>query len=367
MTLRFGSWGSWLVIALVLAVLVASCAREIGDEPIQLLDGSVGGGQNQGQGMDAAVDGGRFGNPSGHVMTYGDSGFGDLDATTNPDAFFINDPPPPYCGPDPDMNMVETPTGTIACPSDKNREGCPCPEDGMQAPCWPGKRLNREHGICQDGMTTCIDTTEFGNRWGACEGYVLPVEGVASGPEACGCFSSGTWRLNNLSPCIFRGANTWLYSSILTADNTLDCGSVSEPPPVPTQVWSTSALNVDCAGQFRLCFTIKAGEVDAPLDSDCVVVETCTDVFYAERNVDQELPDLPAWRSEDTACAAEFDRRGGYGEMSVIGESVECDEIDDGSGGRYVFHRTNYCPPSCQQRPMDAECIGCRTGGSGDF
>jgi hypothetical protein len=173
--------------------------------------------------------------------------------------------------------------------------------------------------------------------------------------------------LSNLSPCIYRGQDTWLYSSILTGTNMLDCGSAMEPPDVPDQIWSTSTLNIDCAGQFNLCFTIKAGDVSNPLSTDCVVHEVCLDVTYLEANVDQTLPDIPAWSSPSSSCAAEFDSRGGYGEMSVLGESVECDEISDGTGGRLVFHRTNYCPPSCQNRMTDPDCASCRTGGSGDF
>jgi len=353
------SLGSRLLcsIAFCAAVLIVGsglggCAREIvGGQP---LPADAGGGQ---QGMDAGMDADMFGNgPVGPT----------LDASFDPDAFFIDDPLPPYCGPDED-HMVEV-TGSLACPSDKNREGCSCATAGEEAACWPGKRLNREHGICKDGTTTCVDTEEFGLRWGPCEGYVLPVEGATEGPDACRCFSSGKWALSNLSPCIFRGTDTWLYSSKLNADGTLNCGTVSEePPPMLEGSWSTSSINVDCAGEFTLCFTIKAGDVNNPQDDDCVLMEICNDVVYEQARTDQVLPDLPSWRSLDNACAAQFDTVGGYGEMSVLGESIECDEVDDGSGGRYVFHRTNYCPPSCQQTPNVPGCSECRTGGSGEF
>ena len=337
---------------------VAGCAREIGGKP-EPLDG---GGQG---GMDAGMDADMFGNaPIGPAL---DASFGDYDATTNPDAFFIDDPLPPYCGPDEDYMPPEV-TGSIACPSDKNREGCTCPEANMEAACWPGKRVNREHGICRDGTTRCIDTGEFGLRWGPCEDYVLPVEGATAGPEACRCFSSGKWMLSNLSPCIYIGNETWLYSSTLNPDGSLDCGTaVGEPPALPDGTWSTSALNVDCAGEFTLCFSIKAGDIADRSEDDCVLMEVCTDVVYEQAGVDQPLPPLPAWRSLDNACAEAFYTRGGYGEMSVLGESVECEAIDDGDGGRYVFHRTNYCPPSCQMTPTAPGCVGCKPGGSGDF
>ena len=88
---------------------------------------------------------------------------------------------------------------------------------GVTAACWPGQRLNRNHGICKDGTTVCQDTGEFGLRWGKCEGYVLPDENALSGPEACGCFSNGNWSLDNLSPCIFRG-NIFLAFSLTLSE-----------------------------------------------------------------------------------------------------------------------------------------------------
>lgn len=275
------------------------------------------------------------------------------------DAFFINDPLPPMCGPDGEPQTGEKPTGTASCPSDKNREGCPCPEVGMRAACWPGKRINREHGQCKDGMTTCNDSPEFGPRWGPCEGYVLPAEDALAGPEACRCFSAGRWNIANLQPCIYRGmSGTYLYSSKPTAAGPGDCGSnVPEPPPVPDAPWSTSVLNVDCAGQFRLCYTIKAGETNQPRPGDCTVMETCVDVWYPEAGVDMKLPDLPAWSSPNKECAALFDTAHGYGEMTVIGHSSECDAVDDGMGKPYVFYRTDYCRPG----------EDCQNGGSGMF
>jgi hypothetical protein len=51
----------------------------------------------------------------------------------------------------------------------------------------------------------------------------------------------------------------------------------------------------------------------------------------------------------------------------VLGQSIECDAVDDGEGHPYVFHRTDYCPPSCQGTPDTPECQACATGGSGMF
>jgi hypothetical protein len=354
-------------IGCLLTAVLVGCAKEIGDDPPPAGDAAIGDKGGRDGDMDAGFDGGKFGNANPDEVK--DNATPSSDASTNPDAFFINDPPPPYCGPEEDR-PDDLPSGTVECPSDKNREGCSCPKEGQKAACWPGKRINRDHGICKDGETTCENTTEFGLRWGPCEGYVLPKEDALVGPDACGCFSSGTWMLSNISPCIFReGDRTYLYSARLLDNGMLACGeNISAPPPVPTEgSWSTSAVRADCAGEFRLCFTIKAGDRDNPEPDDCVIYEDCVDVTYETEGELIDLPDLPHWTSSEVACSTEFDRIGGYGEMSVRGESIECDPIDDGMGNPYVFLRTNYCPPSCDADDESDACKDCKTGGSGDF
>jgi len=288
------------------------------------------------------------------------------DVGPNPDAFFADDPPPMECREDGTMGPPpEPPGGTPECPDDKNREGCRCTEIGSTAPCWPGLRVNRNRGICRDGTTTCEPFDEFTGRWGACEGYVLPAEGVELGPQACRCFSMGRWELDNLSPC-FATIGSTVYA-VSTVDGACpDIGDGSGPPPIPTAPWSTNRLTVDCEGRFDLCYTLRAGDFDAPSDTDCVVAEVCTMDWYAERDVTQEFPVLPAWRGDDTACARQFMETGGYGEMSVRGLSVECDDISEG-GESYVFNRVNYCPLDCADRPDDPECMRCMMGGSGSF
>ncbi|MDH5676527.1 MAG: hypothetical protein OEZ06_30690 [Myxococcales bacterium] len=345
--------GRWIpLLALVLGLLGAACAGEVGG-PIPEGDGGIDTGTG-------SFDGGQFQNANPDQPTF--------DAAPAADAFFIADDPPPYCGPDGVMEVGADPGGTLECPADKNRQGCRCETEGEVAACWPGKRINRNQGICEDGMTLCKNDPEFGLTWGPCEGYVLPVEGAESGPSSCRCFSSGTWALTNLSPCIFRGTNTYLYSSKLDGTGGIDCGSnISEPPDVPTGNWSESTLKVDCAGQFELCFTIKAGDVENPQPDDCEIMQECVDVWYPEPGEVVELPALPSWSSPNSQCADEFDRSGGYGEMSVQGKSIQCDEVDDGSGNPYVFNRTNYCPPSCQDTPNAPACVDCKTGGSGSF
>lgn len=301
--------------------------------------------------------------------TFADAGpEGPPDVEPNPDAFFADDPPPMMCLEDGTMGPpVDPPGGTPECPDDKNREGCRCDTLGEMAPCWPGLRVNRNRGICRDGVTTCDPLDEFTGRWGPCVGYVLPVEGEALGPPACRCFSVGRWEIDNLSPCFatFSPGGTYAVS---THPDTGMCPSISTPPPTPpSSIWSRDRLTVDCEGRFELCYTIKVGDADAPSPADCTVARSCTGSFwYMTRDVIQELPDLPSWVGTDTACAAQFVDRGGYGEMSVLGLSVECDPIDEG-GAEYVFNRISYCPFRCNSDPTGPGCAGCEMGGSGSF
>ena len=285
------------------------------------------------------------------------------------DAFFINDPAPPMCGPDGTMTPAPKIEGSADCPKDKNREGCECPEAGEEAPCWPGKRINRNHGICVDGKTRCTQTDEFGLAWGACEGYVLPKEGATQGAEACRCFSKGKWELSNLVPCIVDDDDaTYLYSSRPDSRGGYTCASIAElPPSAPTESWSTSRLNVDCAGQFELCYTLKAGRASAPKAEDCTLMRRCFDVWYDRAGRTQELPDLPGWVATDTTCAQRFKDVGGYGEMSVRGLSEECEPVDNGNNRPYVFERTTYCRPDCNETPDAPECRDCSVSGAGDF
>ena len=356
----------WVALGLGLLAAFVSCAKNIDEIELPLRDASTtGDGHSNGA---PGHDSGMFGNPTNDGIR--DASFG-----PSLDAFFINDPAPPICEADGKEQTPPEPGGTALCPDDKNREGCPCPKEGMQASCWPGRRLNRNHGVCEDGVTTCSETTEFGLLWGACEGYVLPQPDAIAGPEACRCFSRGQWTLSNIGPCILKRADgdtkpAYLYSSSgIGGDGKLICDTGGTDPPTTAGSWSTTRLNVDCAGQYELCYTIKAGDVNHVKPDDCVIMTTCVETWYPEAATDMRLDDLPAWRSDDSvsACVEKFIKGGGYGEMSVIGKSIECDAVDDGTGKPYVFNRTDYCSPSCQETPDRPECRACSTGGSGMF
>jgi hypothetical protein len=263
--------------------------------------------------------------------------------------------------------------GTPDCPDDKNLEGCRCEPIGAMAPCWPGLRVNRNRGNCRDGVTTCMPLDEFTGQWGPCVGAVLPDPTATRGPATCNCFSAGRWEIDNLSPCFvdFGGSGVYAVSTFLSG-GPASCPRTIMPPPPPAPEpgtdWSTDRLTVDCEGRFDLCYTLKAGNADTPMASDCTVARVCTGpTWYAMSGVRQELPPLPSWTSTDPACSRAFRDSGGYGEMSVVGLSIECDPVDDGMGGDYVFNRVNYCPIRCNDMPTLPECAGCMMGGSGMF
>jgi hypothetical protein len=289
-----------------------------------------------------------------------------LPVETDGDDFFIDDPAPAMCGPNGKRTeAAQAKNETINCPEDKNRRGCPCEHPGEKAACWPGKRVNRNHGRCKDGTTTCRMDTEFDARWGPCEGYVLPDENATEGADACRCFSSGQWVLSNLVPCIFTDddANVRVTSSIPDADKGFRCLSETEP----STDWTSSTLTAECAGQFQLCYTLKAGNADHPQPDDCMLMRLCIDTWYPEAGKQQKLQNLPGWASEDSKCSKRFVEQGGYGEMSVLGLSSECDAVDDGHGDPHVFKRTRYCSTRCAMTPNDPDCKVCGTGGSGQF
>jgi hypothetical protein len=286
---------------------------------------------------------------------------------------YANDPAPKWCGPKDGAKPPPTPTGTESCPSDKNKPGCACDDVGKKAACWTGLRANRGLGVCKDGVTTCRQLDENTKGWGPCEGQVLPTKGETQGKNACKCFSAGQWKLDNVVPCTLDYGNvSYIVSTVI--DSTTGKPKCPEytpgappPPPMPPSPWSGASLEVDCAGEYELCYEIKAGDVNKPLASDCSLTKVCQKAKYLTAGVEQTLGTLPAWVATDTACVAEWRAKGGYGEMTVKGLSVRCDAIDDGSGNPYMFLRVGYCPEKCSTNPALPECKTCQQGGNGQF
>ncbi len=318
----------------------------------------------------------KFGDGSIGPAVFPEAGFGEGGASPDDD-LYKNDPLPKWCGPDGGDTLPPI-TGTEDCPSDKNKPGCGCENVGEEANCWTGFRKDRNLGICKDGRTKCVAKNENSNVWGPCEGQVLPKPD-GKGAEACSCFSVGEWKIANTSPCLRQqGAGYYAYSTVLDSGKATYCGPDGPIAPegtAPPGIWSTNTLTVDCAGHFKLCFRIRAGDYDHPKADDCILGEVCTDADYKEANVEQQLPDLPTWAGKDNACAKKWESdtpenvSPGYGEMVVKGETVRCEAINDGNGNEFVFHRVQYCARSCRN-PANAnnpECVQCQLAGKGKF
>jgi hypothetical protein len=332
---------------------------------MNIQDAGVAAGADGGVGQNPA-DAGTWATDAGSMVPSPDAG-----SAIDPNLFWVNDPPPMWCGPDGGTTPPMVPGGTPDCPDDKNRQGCPCTALGATAPCWPGLRANRNLGVCKDGVATCQAQGEFGLVWSECRNYVAPLPGATAGAAACKCFSAGQWALANLSPCFIfsNGQVAGAVSTYIDANGVARCPSpVTLPPsPQPGTTFTTHTLKVDCAGKFHLCYELKAGDANVPSPTDCSMVKVCVDVDYGTANVAQPLPELPAWTSPSPSCAAQFAATGGYGEMSVTGQSVRCDAIDDGHGAPKIFNRVPYCPLSCYQNPGAPGCADCMQGGSGSF
>jgi len=317
------------------------------------------------------------GGPDGAIGPGDDSGLV-LDAGQGDGNPFGNDPPPPWCGPDGGPAAPPPPGGPLNCPDDKNLPGCQCTQSGQTAACWTGLRANRHLGVCKDGTTTCKLSGENVLTWGDCSGETLPQSGATKGAAACKCFSAGQWKLTNLIPCFWvynapactPGTSCYAVSTILDATQKAQCPNEGNapPPPMPPSLWSQDTLNVYCAGHFKLCYQLIAGDFNNPQAGDCALMPPqCVEADYAKENVEQPFPDIGAWTSADTACSAQFAATGGYGEMTVIGLSVRCDKVDDGAGNPYVFHRIQYCKQECMTNPSAPGCANCMQGGSGQF
>lgn len=316
----------------------------------------------------------KFGENDPILGDFTDAGF-ETDGNGIPgDDLYKNDPPSSYaCAPTGQPTPPPV-TGTESCPDDKNKPGCACQNVGEEKPCWTGLRKNRNLGVCKDGVAKCLKQSELLNVWGQCEGQTLPTPG-ATGAEACGCFSEGTWTIRNTSPCLYYGdqGNASTYRAWSTIG---DDGSGCTNPMAPnTQNWSTSTLKVDCEGTFTLCFRIRAGNFKEPKESDCVLGTVCVnDVLYPTKNQVLELPPLPAWRGTDSACAYKWETTDpntspGYGEMLVKGETYACDEVGGPNNSERVFNRVEYCPLICRD-PANKDLEPCRTcqlSGQGTF
>jgi hypothetical protein len=271
-----------LTMTCLLSSSVAACGTDGGNG--QFPDGQSSSGQQASGGMS--------------------SGFGGVQDAGKPDVDqFAVDPPPPWCGPA-GQPVPAKPGGTLECPDDKNKPGCPCTTLDQEVACWTGLRKHRGLGQCKDGKAKCIRTSENTFGWSACEGQVLPQAGATKGAPACGCFSKGQWKIANTSPCFINKGAGGANSTIVDAMGNAQCVPAAVPPTLPSSPWSPNTLNVDCAGKFKLCYAIKAGTFETPAASDCKLAEVCTETDYPKENVEQgSAPTRPVHPSSSQPAA----------------------------------------------------------------
>jgi hypothetical protein len=235
---------------------------------------------------------------------------------------------------------------------------------------------------CQDGVcvcapglelcaNSCVDLQNDANNCGSC-GTVCPAEqSCVSGSCAfvCPCFSTGQWKLDNLSPCFVSDGDGKLVGAVSTVQNpdgTASCPPISGLPlTAPADPFSTNTLSADCPGTYKLCYTLKAGKASSPLPSDCAFAQVCAEGYTPGGGQPMPLPALPSWVTttpEQVACAEAFVAGGGYGEMYVEGLTEKCGAINPTS-----FQQVPYCPAICNQNPQDPACVNCANGGTGNF
>jgi hypothetical protein len=199
------------------------------------------------------------------------------------------------------------------------------------------------------------------------EGGTPPVCDGGAG-DATSCFSTGDWSIDNLEPCFITTMDsmgdpiTTAYAS--TPGNPVQCGlDPNSGAPIVPATWSTDSLEVDCSGVFALCYTLKAGDGTNPQAGDCVVAQTCTAAHYGPAGSTMAFPALPGWSSspDQSACTAAFVATGGYGEMSVTGQTDACQNV------QRVFQTVVYCPTACGGPDAPSQCATCMAGGGGPF
>jgi hypothetical protein len=250
--------------------------------------------------------------------------------------------------------------------------------------------LGEAEGGTHDGSATGTDTGEAGANpgatdggfgggepdgggstgagGGATDGGAAPTVCDGGGGDTTTCFSTGDWSLDNLEPCFVTtmdsmgDAITTAYAS--TPGNPVQCGlDPNSGAPIVPATWSADTLQVDCAGVFALCFTLKAGDGTNPQAGDCVVAQTCTAAHYGPAGSTMVFPPLPGWSSspDQSACTAAFVATGGYGEMSVTGQTDACENV------QRVFQTVVYCPTACGGPDAPSQCATCMPGGGGPF
>lgn len=172
------------------------------------------------------------------------------------------------------------PTGSERCTDTANAlEGCGCPTDGAEAPCWSGPTNLRKVGGCKDGTAKCIRAGEF-LRWGACTGETLPgSQGLdASCQSTCkGECVPGKWRYCDEAQfcawgkqdCLPNGQGGGSWGPCKETQAPSGCEPIISFPGFP------AIYDEDCCKQKGFC--CQVGGVNSPKsEGNCAgIVTTC--------------------------------------------------------------------------------------------
>ena len=127
----------------------------------------------------------------------------------------------------------------------------------------------------------------------------------------------------------------------------------------PTAPWSTDAFETDCAGQYHLCITLKAGrpsgrrpagQATASSKEDCVDIDLAACRTRCRRR--PISPDGSRGEAPTPACVDQFMNMGGYGLLTADG-TVSCGQISSQIGV------ITYCPSDCSGANPPPACANC--------
>jgi hypothetical protein len=174
--------------------------------------------------------------------------------------------------------------------------------------------------------------------------------------EATACQCPLTIEVDNLAIC---GAESTasepprVYSSAQTGGQPSCETDQKFPHSVPTAPWTKLRIGSPCAGDGKLCFSLRQGDSEDPKASDCVLATHCVDFAYQAEDGMLELPALPGWTVTDEACAVRYESFGGYLEFHAEAEGLGC---ATGLAGAVTVAT---CPMVCAKHPELPECADC--------
>lgn len=178
---------------------------------------------------------------------------------------------------------------------------------------------------------------------------------TARDPAEATCACPLDVQLDNLGICASPAtafAPAHVFSSHRVDGGVSMCEPWRDPQPVPSRPWSAVRISAPCAGDGRLCVTLRAGRAESPTSDDCTLTERCVSFEYTDAGVVADLSPLGAWAAQTGACTQRYDQEGGYLEF-------RSDSAELGCGTSTSMRRVAVCPARCQDAPTGQGCDVC--------